>query len=193
MADASSIEKELEAIKAVNGALEPFEAEARLRILQYATQHLGIPTVAATSTVAVTPEHAERSHAGIPSPVSSPPKVIDIRTLRDEKQPKTDIHMTAVVAYYLAELAPDGGRKDTITASDISKYFKQAGHPLPKQPRFTLQNARNAGYFDSAGSGAFKLNAVGYNLVAHSLPQSNDNGATKSRKGAKKVKQSANK
>lgn len=186
MANPTSIEKELEAIKAITSALEPFPKEARLRILQYATQHLGISASTATNLTPSCAERAEPSNSAIQSPVNPQPKVVDIRALRDEKQPKTDIHMAAVVAYYLAELAPDEDRKDTIAAADISKYFKHAGHPLPKVPRFTLQNARNAGYFDSAGSGAFKLNAVGHNLVAHGLPKSGDNDGPKRRKKAKK-------
>lgn len=186
MTDAASIDKELQAIKAVASALEPFAEDARLRILQYATQHLGISAGAAASHSSSSAKGSEPSSIGIQSSVNPQHKAVDIRTLRSEKQPKTDIHMAAVVAYYLAELASDEDRKEAIAAADISKYFKQAGHPLPKQPRFTLQNARNAGYFDSAGFGAFRLNAVGHNLVAHGLPKSGDNGATKPRKKAKK-------
>jgi hypothetical protein len=33
-----------------------------------------------------------------------------------------------------------------------------------------LPDAKGSGYFDSAARGEYKLNAVGYNLIAHSLP-----------------------
>jgi hypothetical protein len=79
--------------------------------------------------------------------------------------------MAAVVAYYLSELAPPGERTETIGTAEVQKYFKQAGYPLPKVPRVTLANAAQAGYFDSAGTGQFRLNPVGYNLVVHSLPR----------------------
>lgn len=185
MADSSSIEKELEAIKAITGALEPFEAEARLRILQYATQHLGIKTDLPESRNE-TGSTTGSQNAGDQQSVTSQRKVVDIRTLRDEKQPKTDVQMAAIVAYYLAELASDD-RKDAIYPEDISKYFKQAGHPLPKEPRFTLVNAKTAGYFESVGNGAYKLNPVGHNLVVHGLPKTGDNDGPKPRKKAKKT------
>jgi hypothetical protein len=42
---------------------------------------------------------------------------------------------------------------------------------LPEQIRVTLPNAKAAGYFDAAGEGEYKLNAVGHNLVVHSMPR----------------------
>jgi hypothetical protein len=33
-----------------------------------------------------------------------------------------------------------------------------------------LIDAKASGYFESASRGEYKLNAVGYNLVAHNLP-----------------------
>jgi hypothetical protein len=101
-----------------------------------------------------------------------PPKTrsMDIRSFRAEKNPTTDVQMAAVVAYYLAELAPLDQRKTAITPKDITEYFKQAGHPLPKAPKIPLWNARAAGYFNSDGHGNYTLNPVGHNLVAHNLP-----------------------
>lgn len=187
----SPIDKELEAIKAVSNALGPFDADARLRILQYATQHLKL----ALGGAPVSPPTATAGSVAPPStvPELQSPKIIDIRTFRDQKQPTTDVQMAAIVAFYLAELAPAGERKDSIAQEDIEKYFKQAGHPLPNQPRFTLPNAKNAGYFESAGRGSYKLNAVGHNLVAHGLPKSADNGLAKPRTPAKKAKKPAKK
>ena len=46
----------------------------------------------------------------------------------------------------------------------------------------TLPNAKSAGYFDAVGNGEYKLNAVGHNLVVHSMPR----GAT-TQSGAKKA------
>lgn len=81
--------------------------------------------------------------------------------------------MAAIVAYYLAELAPKEERKTEITAADLEKYFKQAGFRLPKEARFTLVNSKSAGYLDAGSkSGGYKLNPVGYNLVTHGLPSS---------------------
>jgi hypothetical protein len=98
--------------------------------------------------------------------------------------------MAALVAYYLSELAPDGERKDEISAADLEKYFKQAAFRLPRSLRMTLPNAAAAGYFDGAGAGRYRLNPVGYNLVVHGLPRSQETGKTtrRSRSEPKNVK-----
>jgi hypothetical protein len=95
----------------------------------------------------------------------------DIRRLKEQKNPGSANEMAALVAYYLAEVVPAPERKPAIEISDIEKYFKQANFKLPSQLKMTLVNAKNAGYFDATGGGKYKLNPVGYNLVAHSLPR----------------------
>ena len=112
----------------------------------------------------------------------------DIRSLKEEKQPKTAIEMAAVMAYYLKELAPR--KKEIVTSQDVETYFKQAGFHLPKNKRMTLTNAKNAGYFESVGEGQFKLNAVGYNLVAYSLPKTGSSGKSKARRNKSRAVQS---
>lgn len=111
-------------------------------------------------------------------------KVIDIRTLKDQKQPSTANEMAAVVAYYLQELAPPEERKREVDVKDMVEYFKQAGFPLPAATQQILHNAKAAGYFKSVGGGKFSLNPVGYNLVAHNLPRGE--GTASSRKPTKK-------
>ena len=73
--------------------------------------------------------------------------------LRETKDPKSAIEMAALVAYYVSELAPAADRRNEITKSDIERYFKAAGFNLPADAGFTLVNAKNAGYLDSAGPG----------------------------------------
>lgn len=97
---------------------------------------------------------------------------VDIRQLKEQKSPRSANEMTALVAFYLAELAPVGEQKTSVSTTDIEKYFKQARFPLPKKMSNTLSNAKDAGYFDAAGPGHYRLNAVGHNLVTHSLPRS---------------------
>jgi hypothetical protein len=77
--------------------------------------------------------------------------------------------MATLVAFYVSELAPASERSATITKADVERYFKTAGFRLPADAAFTLVNAKNAGYLDNAGSGQYKLNPVGYNLVAHRM------------------------
>jgi hypothetical protein len=156
---------ELEAVSSIVQTLESLNAEARARVMLYLRGRLDamgtvVPTVTPITEDATRPK-AERKST-----------VVDIRTLKNEKDPKSDIEMAAVVAYYLQEEAPTGERNDRIGSSDLLKYFKQAGYPLPKRPRYTLTNAKNAGYLDQVAQGVYRLNPVGYNLVAHSLPSS---------------------
>jgi hypothetical protein len=100
-------------------------------------------------------------------------KITDIRTLKEKKKPTTAIEMACLVAFYLENHASEGDRKNTIKADDIKKYFKQADFPLPKVLSQLLVDAKAAGYFDSPGRGKYRLNPVGHNLVAHSLPKVN--------------------
>jgi hypothetical protein len=85
--------------------------------------------------------------------------------------------MAALVGYYVSEIAMGSDQKKTIEKADIERYFKAAGFRLPADAAFTLVNAKNAGYLDSAGAGKYSLNPVGYNLVVHRMGN-RDNNAT---------------
>jgi hypothetical protein len=160
-------DQELDAIGVILGALEPLDGESIQRVLDYVFGRLSIsrpssPSASSPMVVSVT------------SPArDSPPPVrqLSIRDLKDEKKPTASNQMAALVAYYLSEMAPDGEKKDAINASDLEKYFKQAGFKLPKAIPQALPNAAAAGYFDATGSGLYRLNPVGYNLVVHGLPR----------------------
>lgn len=175
---------EIQAIEQVIAALEPLDQEARARVLDYTFKRLGI---AEAPFQVDSPSALPPSQSPAPEPIVSPPGPRqDIRALRDEKQPKSANEMAAVVAYYLADLAPAEERKKEIGTADIEKYFKQAGHPLPGVVEKTLRNAAAAGYFDSAARGLYSLNPVGHNLVAHGLPRAgaNSQGGARKRKPA---------
>ena len=103
--------------------------------------------------------------------------------------------MAVLVAYYLKTMAPDEEKKDAIKASDIEHYFTQADYPLPggkNGAADTLGNAKRAGYMESAGHGLYRLNRVGFNLAAYSMPTEATAPARKpirrTRKVAKPVK-----
>jgi len=176
-----------QAIDELIQALEPLDDASRVTAIQAACGHLKI-ALAAGARAPVPSLHA-------PAPISETAasatlRVVDIKTLREEKQPSTASEMAALVAYYLAELASQSERAPHVTAEDVLKYFKQAGFPLPKARAMLLPNAKNAGYFDSLGDGKYRLNPVGYNLVAHNLPRSGTDSPTgkarKPRRAAKK-------
>ena len=171
---------ELEAIRGVVALLEPLDDEARDRVVDYVFRRLGIelrqpggdageevtaPVVAPSPTTPPIPTQ-DRQHVA-PSALSA---VSDIRTLRDQKQPRNAVEMATLVGYYLAHAAPKDERADSFGSKELEKYCIQAGYPVPSTPRLVLFNAKKAGYLDAKSHGKYKTNAVGFNLIEHSLP-----------------------
>jgi hypothetical protein len=164
------VDPELQAIATLLTALEPLSNEARVNVILYVFKRLGIDFPASDVTSAPRPiaDVAAVHHASLKTETAG---VIDIRSFKEEKQPKTASEMVAIAAYYLAHLAPPDERRDYIVADDIRKYFLQAVFPLPSAPpHMTLVNAKNAGYLDARERGQYRLNPVGYNLVTNKLP-----------------------
>jgi hypothetical protein len=176
----SSADEELSAIQAVLNALTGLQPEARQRVIDYVFQRLDLTSRPSAPAVATTlaPAPTVEPIVGL---LAAPTPIRDIRSLKDQKKPRTAVEMVALVAYYLSELAPDGSRKSEIGTDDITTYFKQAGFPLPATPRQALFNAKAAGYLDAAAHGAYKLNPVGHNLVAHGLPAARADAPAKKR------------
>lgn len=164
---------ELKAMNTLVAALTPLKEEQRLRALDYVLRRFNA-TALQTSAPKASPTVTPPPHHAIPPQTPGTGLIHDIRTLKETKIPKSANEMAALVAYYVSELAPEGDRKNEITKSDIERYFKTAGFNLPADAFFTLVNAKNAGYLDSAGRGQYKLNPVGYNLVAHRMGNRDD-------------------
>jgi hypothetical protein len=159
---------ELKAIHAVLSALSTLKVDARTRVVEYVFKRLGLMSEGIPISGAQTdyPRLAEATASGGPAATSAH----DIRTLTAEKRPRSANEMTALVAYYLSELAPTQEQKEEFGHEELRKYFKQAKFRLPKKPRMALVNAKNAGYLDMSARGLYKLNPVGYNLIVHRLP-----------------------
>lgn len=161
-------DKEIKAMSDMLTSLEGLDAQAKGRVFKYVSERLGV-TVPSTnlrpSSNIVSPIESD-----LPKPVMQTETFNDIRSLKEEKRPDNAIQMTALVAYYLQEIALSEEKKDAIDVEDIQKYFKQAGFALPKVPKSALLNTKAAGYLESADRGKYKLNPVGYNLVAYGLP-----------------------
>jgi hypothetical protein len=183
-------DQELAAIKTVLGVLGALEPEARNNVIDYVFRRLKITA----------PSFAAPEHSAAPPPATREPavsltsadRITDLRSLREQKQPRTVNHMVAVLAYYLAHLAPEGDRRAYIVPDDIRKYFPQANFELPiGPPGQTLLNAKNAGYLDLSGKGQYRLNPVGHNLVTHKLSRGEGSapsgGPRRARKTAKKL------
>jgi hypothetical protein len=162
-------DRELDAIALVLGALEPLDGESIQRVLDYVFGRLSISRHTAAATPISAPSAGPSTAPG--REAVHPSRQVSIRDLKEEKQPSAANQMAALVAYYLSEVAPESERKDAINASDLERYFKQAGFKLPKVISQALPNAAAAGYFDSTGNDLYRLNPVGYNLVVHGLPR----------------------
>jgi hypothetical protein len=172
---AENIEKEIEAIKTVLTALEPLSPEARSHVLGYVLTRLKIALPAVQqverSSIPARPADLPSGAAGGGGPQ---PTVIHIKSLKEQKKPHSASEMAALVAYYMANVAPEKDRRDRINTKLVETYFKIAEFPLSQKPQFTLPNAKAAGYLDAVGNGEYKLNAVGHNLIVHGMPREKD-------------------
>ena len=163
-----------QAIDLVEKALASFDGPDQQTILTAVCSHLKIIPPAALAPAASRNVQTGVSASQVtPPPAPTPPAFdagIDIKTFKNQKQPSSAKQMACVVAYYLAELAPERDRKQTVTVSDLEKYFKQAGFPQAKMEQL-LVDGKRSGYFDSEARGEYSLNRVGHNLVAHQMPR----------------------
>jgi len=174
---AEHIDKEIEAIKAVLNALEPLAPDVRANVLEYVLGRLQIVLEYGRQT-----RGADVSLDAPEGVVEAQVGPVHIKDLKERKNPRSANEMAALVAYYLANMAPKEERKNAITTKDIETYFKIADFPLPEKTQFTLTNAKGAGYLDAVGNGEYKLNAVGHNLVVHGMPRGAERTTTSRRR-----------
>lgn len=167
-----------QAIDQITGALEGLDPDARRTAVEAACAHLKVTLAQILPETAAGQQprqgndemrDAGRAASRVADAAPAPPPS-DIRTLKADKKPGSAREMACVVAFYLQELAPQNERKESVSSADLEKYFKHANFKLPERMTQVLPDAKSAGYFDSPARGAYKLNAVGYNLVAHKLP-----------------------
>jgi hypothetical protein len=187
---AEDIATELQAIKTIQETLEPLKPEVRARVMDYVFKVLGIePLQAPLAWPSATPPALPGATTPPPGGPGQPAQ--DILSLKEEKKPTTATQMIAVVAYYLAH--GSSPRQDYITADDVEKYFIQGRFPMPGSKSQALVNTKNAGYLDAIDTGRYKLNSVGYNLVAHKMPRNGSTSAPSGGKTRRSVKKTAKK
>lgn len=182
-------DKEISAMNEIIASLSKLDDGQRQRVIKYVLERFGSPSFEQTGFPAVSPAPQLNQFTGIENNPST--RVVDIRTFKEEKSPRSAIQMVVLVAFYLQEIAPSNERKMTVDSGDIEKYFKQASYKLPSGKNGavdTLTNAKKAGYLEIADRGTYKLNPVGYNLIAHSLPNGDGEKKRKARTKVKKVK-----
>src|SRR6266700_3321076 len=164
----ASAPDDLQAVRTLVDTLTPFDAADQERILRWVREKLELP--ASQTGLAPSKTIPETAGAAL-EPDRSVGSRRDIKSFLGEKNPSSDMQFAATVAYYFAFEAPPGERKDSITASDLQDACRQVGRHRLKRPIQTLHNAHASGLLDKAGErGAFKINTVGENLVAVTLP-----------------------
>lgn len=157
---------DLEAVRNICVALEPFDETEREKIIKWACERLGmknipssliqnIPTVSSNPTV---------------QPVLGQTGAKNIKTFLQEKDPKTANQFVAAVAYYYKFESTAAEKKQSITKEDISDACRKAViKKWGKFPHVILANASNYGLMDNVGTGTYEINSVGENLVV-SMP-----------------------
>ena len=178
---------DLDAVRTIVAALQGFDREDQERILRWATEKMGLPAVPTHSPKDTSPEHG--SEPAIPE--RRPP--VDIKSFVKAKNPKTDQQLAATIGYYYRFEAPEHLKKESITGNDVTEACRLVDWRRPKVPDQTLRNAFQAGLFDrSDEAGSFRINAVGENLVAMTLPEGQETpAANKKKKAGKRRKKKA--
>jgi hypothetical protein len=169
---------DLEAIRKVVQALEPFDPKDRERIIRWASEKLGMTAIETAPKL-----------ASVPSMI--PPSLgatRDIKSFVAQKKPQSDNHLAAVVAYYYQFEAPPSERKNTIGKEELIEACRRADRNRPARPEQVLVNSYHAGFFDKTGRGQYRLNSVGENLVAMVLPEKQESKATSKKKPQKRTK-----
>jgi len=178
---------DLEAVRALVSTLEGFEKADQERVIRWAREKLGLPSVI-PGTSPVHGSDKPFKSGETPSTRTSAGSGKDIKTFVGEKRPTSDNHFAATVAYYYRFEAPEAQRKDAITAEDIQDACRKASRDRLKNPAQTLINAHSVGLLDKAERGAYAINSVGENLVAMTLPGEAADSSGKKRGTKKKVK-----
>lgn len=190
-----STKSPLDAAQKIVLELQGMTNDQQALALKFATETLGLQVLTA---------HAQVVQAAVHSPTGVPPTAqvapgqrLDIKTFTTTKAPKSDQQFAAVVAYYYQFEAPEAQRKESIDSATMKDAARQAGRKQVNDWSITLSNALRTGYLDKAERGAFKLNSVGENLVAITLPDSaasgKGNGGGSKKRPAKKKKATSKK
>ena len=168
---------DFDAAKAVVEQLKGMEKERQERVLRWVTESLnlvlGAKVFAEAGGTVTASGHGESSSQAVPHN-HEPHRVVDIRSFVDSKRPKSDVQFAAVVAYYYRFEASPKNRRETIDAKALKDAARQADRRRPPKPLATLNNAKMLGYLNASERGQFQINNVGENLVAMTLPGSEE-------------------
>lgn len=158
---------DLEAVRAIVDILGKVESkEVQERVIRWSLEKLDLKFAGDTRGLEESVGTANnQSRIGPQGKVAT-----DIKTFILSKAPSSDNQFAAAVAYYYAFEAPADQQKSMIGPSDLTEACRMVGRARLGDPAKTLANATGIGYLDKVDRGAFRLNTVGENLVAISMP-----------------------
>jgi hypothetical protein len=173
---------DLEAVRTVTTALVDFSPEEQERIIRWAREKLGLapaPRNLPDTRAPQSPSPAASPRPAEPTDPTQPPaSAKDLKTFVNGKKPKNDIQFAATIAYFYRFEAPPEQRRNEIDAVMLQDACRLAGRERFKNPRMTLNNAKNQSLLDSGNeAGKFTVNTVGENLVAMTLPGQSESPA----------------
>lgn len=174
---------DFEVAKNIADLLAGMERDRQERVLRWVTESLGIAPGSVAQSPLVQPP-AREVHS--PPPGAPPGGPNDIKSFMESKIPKNDIQFATAAAYFYRFEAAPSARLETINAETLQDAARLAGRARFTSPVKTLNNAKQQGYLDSAERGAFRINSVGENLVAMTLPSGERAPATRRRPAQKK-------
>ena len=175
-----------DAAKVIVETLQGMDKTSQALAMRFAAETLGLQA-ASVSQPSVTPIIPAISTSASPPSSGGAPHSMDIKQFTAAKAPKSDQQFAAVVAYFYRFEAPESQRRDSLDADSLLEAARLAGRKRPGNPRFTLNNAKNAGYLDVATTGKYRINSVGENLVAMALPGTGSESSPARSAGRKKV------
>lgn len=185
---------DFDAAKSISDLLKDMDKNRQERVLRWVAESLEITFHMKATTphdMAAAGIAGGRIGASVVTPHAAG-RAADIKSFVELKNPKSDTQFGAVVAYYYRFEAPLDDRRDNISATVLQDAARLAGRTRFPTPLVTLNNAKKQGYLDTAERGSFKINSVGENLVAMTLPGS-ENGTKPKRKKRTKPPKTAKK
>jgi hypothetical protein len=175
--DRENFMDDLEAVRQIATILEEFEDQEKTRIIRWTLERAGIEVPLSG--------RSDESRGGTLG-FQPPGSFNDIKSFYTAKNPNSDNQFAAVVAYFYAFEANPNESKKTITSADLTDACRKVNRPRLGDPVKTLSNAHVMCYFDKVGKGEYKLNTVGENLVAMTLPAGSGESSRTVKKATRK-------
>jgi hypothetical protein len=176
---------DLEAVRVLVNTLEKFEKPEQERIIRWAREKLGLE-LQQNNRQAIQQQFPAQSQ----QLNSFSGQVKDLKSFIATKIPRNDRQFATAVAYYYKFEAPIPDRKESIDSAILQDATRLANRERLKNPGQTLRNSNFNGLLDKAEEkGFYKINTVGENLIAMTLPQTNKS----IKKATKPIKQKVQK